>query len=151
MLIIILIFSIILIAIGIWCNHVVYDDVEITISKYIGGFILSTSILIILGGSAMVSQESSINEQLSYYNQINEQIEVDIQFIIDEYVEDHYNGNKKTDSTNIIIELQVYSSLKSNEGVANLLKIYTNNKAQIEELRNKKLEINTWKWWLYFG
>ena len=64
---------------------------------------------------------------------------------------DHNTMIDDVSGENAITLVNLYPDLKSSELVTQEINIHTENNAKIKELKEKQIDIRTYKWWLYFG
>lgn len=104
-----------------------------------------------------ISQLQISDKKIAMYEEENNNIQNSISEIVENYK--NYEQNtyseslKKIDisSTDIVVLTQLYPDLKSNEMVNTQIQIYQDNNNKIKELKEKKLNYQISKWWLYFG
>lgn len=151
MLIVFCVILIILIAIGLTINEFVDTPVGSFLS-----FIFSVSLVIcIIVGICMmddIAEGKVIDEKIAVYEQENEKIETAIDVLVKEYMTQEEKIMIKTaNKESLIILVQLYPDLKSNDLVKKQMDIYVNNNKKIKKLKTKKLNISKTKWCLYLG
>lgn len=94
-----------------------------------------------------------INEKIAVYEEQNAEIEEEISVIVQNYMkyETETYGQFKNENTNGITLVQLYPELKADELVQKQISIYILNNENIKQLKEKKIDSKTAKWWLYFG
>lgn len=118
---------------------------------FFGILVILSVILIVILLPSMVS-ENALNQKITMYQEENAIIEQDIDRIVDAYLE-HEKGtfsDLKTEETSITL-VTLFPELKSDTLVQQQLEIYVSNNAKIKELKEKKINLSTKKWFLYFG
>lgn len=85
------------------------------------------------------------------YTEQNEEIEQDVNVLVKNYMkyESDTYGLLKGESSISLVSL--YPELKSDSLVEEQVSLYMENNRDIKRLKEKKINISTWKWWLYFG
>ena len=131
-----------------WCD----DHSEGLSATAILSFILAGMLLlsiIIVGGS--YSQVISIDEKIAMYQEENAQIEADIDEIVVAYLshEQTVMENAKPPESVTAI-LLTYPELNSNTLVTKQVEIYADNNNQIKKLKAEKLDLQVYRWWLFF-
>ena len=104
-----------------------------------------------------ISQLKVSDRKIKMYEEENNNIQSSISSIDENYKE--YEQNTYSESlkdidignTDIVVLTQLYPDLKSNEMVNTQIQIYQENNNKIKELKEKKLDYEVAKWWLYFG
>ncbi len=93
----------------------------------------------------------NLQAKIDMYEEENQRIENDISVMVNQYME--YEGKVIDDVSgeNAITLVNLYPDLKSSELVTEEIQIHTKNNAKIKELKEKQIDIRTYKWWLYFG
>ncbi len=106
-------------------------------------------IAIVLG--VEVSLGSTIQNKIDMYTEENEHIENDIAAMVEQYM--GYEGQvmDKASSESALTLVNLYPDLKTSELVNQQIQIHTDNNTKIKELREKQINLNVMKWWLYFG
>lgn len=92
-----------------------------------------------------------IDSKIAMYQEENKNIETQMDVLVEKYMnyESETLGELKGESSITLVSL--YPELKADELVKQQVKVYTSNNSLIKELREKKINLSTWKWWLYFG
>ena len=92
-----------------------------------------------------------IDQKIKIYEEENEKIEKDVDFIVAKYME-HENETfdmSEVGSTTVLV--QMYPELKSNELVSKQIDIYNENNKKIKKLKLEKVENQKAKFYLYLG
>lgn len=97
------------------------------------------------------SSEKAINAKIEMYQQENQHIETVVAEIVKDYQNYETQTFAKLAPQEIMVAISMYPELKSNELVAEQLKIYTTNNDKIKKLKTQQIDLITKKWWLYFG
>lgn len=92
-----------------------------------------------------------IDKRISLYKEQNKDIEQKIELVVKEYKDfekDTFTGLK---SDSYITLVNLYPELKSDKMVQQQINLYTKNNKKITELKEEKINITIYKWWIYFG
>ena len=117
----------------------------------IGTIIVGITLIFTISLGYDCSTEKAINAKIEMYQQENQKIESVVAEIVKDYQDYETQTFAKLAPQEIMVAVSMYPELKSNELVAEQLKIYTSNNDKIKELRTKQIDLTTKKWWLYFG
>lgn len=99
--------------------------------------------------------ERTINQKIEMYQEENKNIETTIAQTVKDYMK--YEKDIVNDSSdnlenlNIVLLTQLYPDLKSSELISKQIEVYINNNEKIKSLKEEKINIDTYKWWIYFG
>ncbi|MBO4979446.1 MAG: hypothetical protein J6D16_03470, partial [Clostridia bacterium] len=128
----------------------VLGDVGMAISGvFVFVFILCLVVALIL--SVGVSKLKVIDPQIEMYEQENAVIEEQISAVVKQYQEYETGifANAKTESSVTLVAL--YPDLKADALVKKQIEVYLENNEKIKELKEKKINGDVIRWWLYFG
>lgn len=97
------------------------------------------------------------DKKIAMYEEENKNIQSQVAEIVKNYQD--YEKNTYTESlknidlsnTDVVVLAQLYPDLKANEMVNKQIEIYQENNKKIKELKEKKINNEMSKWWLYFG
>jgi len=92
-----------------------------------------------------------IDDQIALYTEENAKIETAIDELVTEYMEFESSTFAELKADSSITLVSLYPELKSDELVKAQIETYQENNAEIKRLKEKKLKITTYKWWVYFG
>lgn len=92
-----------------------------------------------------------IDDQIALYTEENAKIETAIDELVTEYMEFESNTFIELQNDSAIALVSLYPELKSDELVKAQIETYQANNSEIKRLKEKKLKITTYKWWVYFG
>lgn len=93
-----------------------------------------------------------INDKIKMYQEENKTIETQIETAVKEYMkfENETFTELKTKESYITL-VTLYPDLKSNELVKKEIEVYISNNNKIKELKETKINISNYKWWIWFG
>lgn len=164
MLIVILIIGLIILAAGITLyslsaystNNIVgrwaYRHEGVYCALNVIGVVISVITLIaIMTVGYTCSEEKAISAKIEMYQQENQHIETIVAGAIKSYQDYEKQIFTELSPKEIMVAVSLYPELKSNELILEQLKIYTSNNNEIKQLKAKKIDMITAKWWLYFG
>ena len=139
--------TIILIALliwGIWDRK--DEDFYLPIS-----ILLTLSVIgcMIFGG--YIANGRTLDNKIIMYTEENQKIEEQIGTLVKEYMNYESNTYIETKGESAISLVSLYPDLKADELVKQQISIHTQNNSIIKSLREKKLNIRNYKFWLYFG
>lgn len=105
----------------------------------------------VVTGVYETSQEDVIDTKIEMYIEENTNIEQSVTETVEQYLEHEFAIFDNLQGEDIQTLLVVYPQINSNELVKKQIEIFTNNNAKIKELKEQKLNIDVWRFWLYFG
>lgn len=105
----------------------------------------------VVTGVYETSQEDVIDAKIEMYIEENTNIEQSVTETVEQYLEHEFAIFDNLQGEDIQTLLVVYPQINSNELVKKQIEIFTNNNAKIKELKEQKLNIDVWRFWLYFG
>ena len=147
MIIVLIVISIIIIAIGL---IIVDSDDGIIASVGTVAFLIELVALIYL--LAKIIGLRVIDEKIELYQTQNEEIENKVEVVVKQYMEHENKTFKglKTDESYITL-VTLYPELKSDKLIEQEINLYEENNKKILELKEQKINEKVYKWWLYFG
>ena len=121
------------------------------IGMVIGGLIVLGSFITMIVGGVIISKERVIHQQIAMYEEENTKIESSVTQTVERYLEHELNIFENLQGENIQTLLVVYPEINGNELVKKQIEIYVNNNDKVRTLKEQKLNIEVWKFWVYFG
>lgn len=121
------------------------------IASFFGAVFLLAVIIIMIIGAVNIVQKKVIDEKIVMYQEENQNIEDNITRTVERYLEHEQSVYESFQGEDIQTLLVVYPEIKSNELVSYQLEVFVQNNTRIKKLKEQKLNINLWKFWLYFG
>lgn len=112
-------------------------------------------IVIILGLTHSVVSSQVLDQKIQLYEEENAKIEQDIKIAVESYMK--YESDTITnilsdvESDSYINILTAFPELKTDELIKQQIEIYSNNNNEIKLLKQEKIDVQTYKWLLYFG
>ena len=117
----------------------------------VGVVITIVTLIFIIDFGYACSSEEAIGVKIEMYQQENQHIETVVAEVVKDYQDYESQTFAKLAPQEIMVAVSMYPELKSNELVAEQLKIYASNNDKIKSLKTKQIDLMTKKWWLYFG
>lgn len=121
---------------------------ELAIIPFVGILICVIFIFVLCG---KIIAGRNLQAKIDMYTEENQKIEQDISVMVNQYMEFEGNVIDDVSGENALTLVNLYPDLKSSELVKQEISIHTENNAKIKELKEKQIDIRTYKWWLYFG
>lgn len=118
---------------------------------FIGGLITIATVIVLIIGSTFISEQRIIDRKIEMYIEENTTIETNVTTTVEKYLEHEFNIFDSLQGEDIQTLLVVYPEINSNELVKKQVEIFVENNNKIKELKEDKLNIEVWKWWVYFG
>ncbi len=146
MLILLLIISIICFII---CYLYLSCDYEFICALCLVGGLVKIAIMAILIG--LIVNGRVLDKKITMYEEENTKIEKQIATVVEKYMDYEHDTFTDCSTENMIALVDLYPELKSDTLVSKQIDIYINNNNEIKSLRNKKLNISNYRWWVYFG
>lgn len=104
-----------------------------------------------IAGICNLAKSRIIDTKIEMYVEENTNIETNVTTTVEKYLEYEYNIFNNLQGEDIQTLLVVYPEINSNELVKRQVEIFVENNNKIKELKEQKLNIEVWKWWVYFG
>jgi hypothetical protein len=124
-----------------------WDD--FSVGFFVFMFVVGLLLVAIFGGCVINGR--TIQAKIDMYQEENANIEESMDLLVQKYMnyESDTYGELKEESSITLVSL--YPELKADTLVSQQLIIYVENNNKIKELKEKKINISNYKWWLYFG
>ena len=141
-----IVLCLILIGLFIYANYV--DEIELASAFSFAFFII---ILISVYLMSCLANGRVIDDKIKLIEAQNEEIEFKVEVTVKTYM--NFEKETLTDlKPDSYIQLaNLYPDLKSNELVQNQIKLYEENNKEITKLKEKKIGLSVYRWWIYFG
>lgn len=118
----------------------------------VGACICSISLIVIIFLSAFTSQGKVIDQKITLYEEENIKIEQQVATVVESYMAyEQETFDKIAVDGDPTFVVTIFPELKSNELVNSQIQLYQYNNSRIKELKAQKIDIELYKWWLYFG
>lgn len=145
----------ILVIVGLIILGFVKDDNDVWCGV-IAGLVLSSFVVVgllvtVLVGIHNINTDKRIDAKIQLYTEENARIELMVTDAVETYLEHEYNIYDSLQGENIQTLLVAYPEINSNELVQKQIEIFVENNNQIKKLREKKADLISWKFLVYFG
>lgn len=128
----------------------ILDDACELCSVFTGiGTLISFGTFIVL--CILVSKGKTINQRIEMYQEQNQKIEQSIADLVENYMNYESTTFSELSPDSAITLVSLYPELKSDTLVAQQCNLYMENNRKITELREGRINLSVYKWWLYFG
>ena len=105
--------------------------------------------IIILG--IHVKSISVIDDRIDMYEEENTRIERQIADVVEQYQKYETDIFMEVAPENAVTMVSLYPELKSNSLVQAQIEVYVENNKTIKYLKDKQINGDVYRWWLYFG
>ena len=142
----------ILLGIAMW---IIYDETNAgewcSVSGGIGFLfsIIAFIAIIILG--IHVKSLSVIDSRIEMYEEENARIEQQIADVVEEYQKYETDFFMEVSPESAVTMVSLYPDLKSDSLVQAQIEVYVENNKTIKYLKDKQINGDVYRWWLYFG
>lgn len=145
----------ILVIVGLTILGFVKDDNDVWCGVS-AGIVLSSFVVVgllvaVLVGIHNINTDKRIDAKIQLYTEENARIELMVTDAVETYLEHEYNIYDSLQGENIQTLLVAYPEINSNELVQKQIEIFVENNNQIKKLREKKADLISWKFLVYFG
>lgn len=128
---------------GVWCG--------VTVCSVFLSFVVVGLLVAVLIGVHDINTDKRIDAKIQLYTEENARIELMVTDAVETYLEHEYNIYDSLQGENIQTLLVAYPEINSNELVQKQIEIFVENNNQIKKLREKKADLISWKFLVYFG
>ena len=133
--------------------HILDDD-------YVSGWLIGSVIsaiaacvifVIAIITTIVVVDAQTADERIAMYEYENQKIEKQITEIVENYQEYEKGIFAEVNEENAMALITLYPDLKSDSLVKEQISVYVENNEKIKKLKEEKISVRPYKWWLYFG
>lgn len=117
----------------------------------LSSFVVVGLLIAVLIGVHNINTDKRIDAKIQLYTEENARIELMVTDAVETYLEHEYNIYDSLQGENIQTLLVAYPEINSNELVQKQIEIFVENNNQIKKLREKKADLISWKFLVYFG
>ena len=128
-----------------------YDNPYSYIGVFGGVIISLISAIVLIVGGVIISKSRTIDEKITMYEEENTKIEASVTEAVEKYLEHELNIFDDLKGTDIQTLLVIYPEINGNELVKKQIEIYVSNNDKVRQLKEDKLNIEVWRFWVYFG
>lgn len=109
------------------------------------------TMIFIINAAYELSKTVVIDDMIAMYTEENQNIESQIDVIVSKYMEYESDTFAELKGDSSITLVSLYPELRSDELVKAQIATYQSNNAKLKELKESKINVRVYKWWLYFG
>lgn len=150
MILVFLAISILAIIVGFILDSVFVSDSGVAIGGC-GVFSFFICLAITISLAVSVSKLSVADDKIRMYEEENAKIEQQIEVAVTTYQQHEKDIFVKAKPDSYVQLVSLYPELKSDTLVESQIETYKENNAQIKKLKEKQIDGNVKRWWLYFG
>lgn len=121
------------------------------IGSFVGGLMTLAVVIVMIVGGVIISKDKTIDTRIIMYQEENAKIEAQVTETVEKYLEHEYQIFDSLQGEDIQTLLVVYPDINSNELVKRQVEIFVENNNNIKTLKEEKLNIEVWRFWVYFG
>lgn len=96
-------------------------------------------------------ENQGVNQKIKMYETQNRQFERKIDVTVKSYMDHEKDTYKEFKAGDGMALITTYPELRSNELVKEQMDTYQSNNRKIAKLKEKEIDCNVTKWWVYFG
>lgn len=96
-------------------------------------------------------ENQGVNQKIKMYETQNQQLERKIDVTVKSYMDHEKDTYKEFKAGDGMALITSYPELRSNELVEKQMDTYQSNNRKIAKLKEKEIDCNVTKWWIYFG
>lgn len=96
-------------------------------------------------------EDQGVGQKIKMYETQNQQLERKIDVTVKSYMNHEKDTYKEFKAGDGMALITTYPELRSNELVKEQMNTYQSNNRKIAKLKEKEIDCNVTKWWVYFG
>jgi hypothetical protein len=96
-------------------------------------------------------ENQGVDQKIKMYETQNQQLERKIDVAVKSYMNHEKDTYKEFKAGDGMALITTYPELRSNELVKEQMNTYQSNNRKIAKLKEKEIDCNVTKWWIYFG
>ena len=96
-------------------------------------------------------EDQGVDQKIKMYETQNQQLERKIDVTVKSYMNHEKDTYKEFKAGDGMALITTYPELRSNELVKEQMNTYQSNNRKIAKLKEKEIDCNVTKWWIYFG
>lgn len=151
MIIVIFLVCVGIIALGAWLYNYFDFDIGGGLTMFCGVLSVIISFIVSIVLCVNVSNLKVIDQKINMYQAENASIENQIAECVKQYQQYETEIFTEVAPESAITLVSLYPELKSDTLVAKQIEVYVANNEKIKEFKEKKINGNVYRWWLYFG
>ena len=115
--------------------------------------VLGVMVSVIVAGALLGSIVNSrtLDDKIELYQAQNNEIEARLSETVSQYMQYETDTYRDLKGESCITLVSLYPELKADELISKQCELYIANNENITKLKEKKINVRNYKWWLYFG
>lgn len=149
-----LIFTVIIIASILYYRHAKYKNNSSSDLDMLGVVLILVNFIPLAVLGLLLSnlyKNQGIDQKIKMYEAQNQQLERKIDVAVKSYMDHEKDTYKEFKAGDGMALITTYPELRSNELVKEQMNTYQSNNRKIAKLKEKEIDCNVTKWWIYFG
>lgn len=149
-----LIFMVIIIASILYYRHAKYKNNSSSDLDMLGVVLILVNFIPLAVLGLLLSnlyKNQGVDQKIKMYETQNRQLERKIDVTVKNYMDHEKDTYKKFKAGDGMALITTYPELRSNELVKEQMDTYQSNNRKIAKLKEKEIDCNVTKWWIYFG
>ena len=149
-----LIFTVIIIASILYYRHAKYKNNSSSDLDMLGVVLILVNFIPLTVLGLLLSnlyENQGVDQKIKMYEAQNQQLERKIDVAVKSYMDHEKDTYKEFKAGDGMALITTYPELRSNELVKEQMNTYQSNNRKIAKLKEKEIDCNVTKWWIYFG
>ena len=149
-----LIFTVIIIASILYYRHAKYKNNSSSDLDVLGVVLILVNFIPLAVLGFLLSnlyENQGVDQKIKMYETQNQQLERKIDVAVKSYMNHEKDTYKEFKAGDGMALITTYPELRSNELVKEQMNTYQSNNRKIAKLKEKEIDCNVTKWWVYFG
>lgn len=149
-----LIFTVIIIASILYYRHAKYKNNSSSDLDVLGAVLILVNFIPLAVLGLLLSnlyENQGVDQKIKMYETQNQQLERKIDVAVKSYMNHEKDTYKEFKAGDGMALITTYPELRSNELVKEQMNTYQSNNRKIAKLKEKEIDCNVTKWWVYFG
>ena len=149
-----LIFTVIIIASILYYRHAKYKNNSSSDLDMLGVVLILVNFIPLAVLGLLLSnlyKNQGMDQKIKMYVAQNQQLERKIDVAVKSYMDHEKDTYKEFKAGDGMALITTYPELRSNELVKEQMNTYQSNNRKIAKLKEKEIDCNVTKWWIYFG
>lgn len=149
-----LIFTVIIIASILYYRHAKYKNNSSSDLDMLGVVLILVNFIPLAVLGLLLSnlyKNQGMDQKIKMYEAQNQQLERKIDVAVKSYMDHEKDTYKEFKAGDGMALITTYPELRSNELVKEQMNTYQSNNRKIAKLKEKEIDCNVTKWWIYFG
>lgn len=149
-----LIFTVVIIASILYYRHAKYKNNSSSDLDMLGVVLILVNFIPLAVLGLLLSnlyENQGVDQKIKMYEAQNQQLERKIDVAVKSYMDHEKDTYKEFKAGDGMALITTYPELRSNELVKEQMNTYQSNNRKIAKLKEKEIDCNVTKWWVYFG